>query len=313
MTHLLDIKDLQVTFPNRHGDLRVLDGVSLHVGRGEILGIIGESGAGKSMTGNAVMGLLEPPGKITKGDILFDGVSIIGKAEGLRGKHISMIFQDPLTSLNPLKRVGDMLTETMRTHLPIGKSEAEERARASFEEVGLDPSRLDAYPHEFSGGMRQRVVIALALAGEPELLIADEPTTALDVSVQAQILELIRNLCEKRGLGVMLITHDIGVIANSCDRVAVFYAGRPVEIAGVSELLAHPKHPYSKGLIASMPRIDADSRHEMLRQIEGSMPALNKLPKGCAFAPRCHKVMDKCLEQQPIMQSGRAACWLGEA
>ncbi len=312
MTHLLDIKDLQVTFPNRHGDLRVLDGVSLHLGRGEILGIIGESGAGKSMTGNAVMGLLEPPGKITDGQILFDGKPIIGKAAALRGKHISMIFQDPLTSLNPLKRVGDLLTETMRTHLDITKSEAVARARKSFEEVGLDSSRLDAYPHEFSGGMRQRVVIALALAGEPELLIADEPTTALDVSVQAQILDLIRSLCEKRGLGVMLITHDIGVIANACDRVAVFYAGRPVEIADVDELLAHPKHPYSEGLIASMPRIDADSRHEMLRQIEGSMPALNKLPKGCAFAPRCHKVMDKCHHEKPVMQAGRAACWLGE-
>ncbi len=312
MTHLLDIKDLQVTFPNRHGDLRVLDGVSLHLGRGEILGIIGESGAGKSMTGNAVMGLLEPPGKITAGEILFDGKPIIGKAAALRGKHISMIFQDPLTSLNPLKRVGDLLTETMRTHLDITKSEAVARARKSFEEVGLDSSRLDAYPHEFSGGMRQRVVIALALAGEPELLIADEPTTALDVSVQAQILDLIRSLCEKRGLGVMLITHDIGVIANACDRVAVFYAGRPVEIADVNELLAHPKHPYSEGLIASMPRIDADSRHEMLRQIEGSMPALNKLPKGCAFAPRCHKVMDKCHQEKPVMQADRAACWLGE-
>jgi len=209
--------------------------------------------------------------------------------------------------------VGDLLTETMRTHLDITKSEAVARARKSFEEVGLDYSRLDAYPHEFSGGMRQRVVIALALAGEPELLIADEPTTALDVSVQAQILDLIRSLCEKRGLGVMLITHDIGVIANACDRVAVFYAGRPVEIADVDELLAHPKHPYSEGLIASMPRIDADSRHEILRQIEGSMPALNKLPKGCAFAPRCHKVMDKCHHEKPVMQAGRAACWLGES
>ena len=243
MTPLLDVRNLSVEFPTRRGVLTPVDDVSFTVERGEILGFVGESGAGKSMTGAAIIGLIDPPGRIASGEIIFDGTPIGSDAARLRGKHIGMVFQDPLTSLNPLKRIGDQITETIRAHLPVSASEANERAKRTLEEVGLDPARLGSYPHEFSGGMRQRVVIALSLAAEPSLIIADEPTTALDVSIQAQVLDLLKRICKERGASVILITHDMGVIAETTDRVAVLYAGRIAEIGPTAEVIRNAQHP----------------------------------------------------------------------
>jgi len=309
-TPLLSLRDLTVTFETRHGPLTPVDGISLEVQPGDILGFVGESGAGKSMTGSAIIGLIDPPGKITGGQVFWKGEDVTGRSEGLRGKEIGMIFQDPLTSLNPLKTVGDQLTETILTHLPVTQKEARERAAAALEEVGIDPERLRAYPHEFSGGMRQRVVVALALAAEPDLVIADEPTTALDVSVQAQILKLLRKICTERGAAVILITHDMGVIAETTDRVAVLYAGRLSEIGTTQGVLGDPQHPYTQGLMASTPKIDPNSLQDDLFQIPGSMPRLDALPSGCAFHPRCPKAMDRCLRERPELQQQRATCWL---
>ena len=221
-----------------------------------------------------------------------------------------MIFQDPLMSLNPLRRIGDQLLETILTHMNVTKSEAIKRARKGLEEVGIDPNRLNSYPHTFSGGMRQRVVIALALAPEPSLIIADEPTTALDVSVQAQILDLLKNLCKERGTSIILVTHDMGVIAQTTDRVGVLYAGRLAEIGDTREVLTNPKHPYTKGLVDSTPRIDANSFYKELYQISGTMPKLDAMPNGCAFHPRCEFAIDKCSKETPQVFSDRAACWL---
>ncbi len=221
-----------------------------------------------------------------------------------------MVFQDPLTSLNPLRTIGDQLVETIQTHLPIGEDEARQKAMAGLEEVGIDPSRFDAYPHEFSGGMRQRVVIALALSAEPELIIADEPTTALDVSVQAQVLRLLRRLCQEHGASVILITHDMGVIAETTDRVAVLYAGRLAEIGPTAEVLNEPQHPYSRGLIASTPSVEQGDIDTRLFQISGAMPRLDALPTGCAFNPRCEHRMDRCVDERPDLLQNRVACWL---
>ena len=315
-TPLLEVRDLCVEFPTRHGALRALDGVSFDIAAGEILGVVGESGAGKSLTGAAIIGLLEPPGRICGGQILFDGQRIDDLPREamrlLRGKQIGAIFQDPLTSLNPLYTIGHQLTETLRTHLPLSGAQARERAVELLRQTGLPApeARLAQYPHEFSGGMRQRVVIALALAGEPRLVIADEPTTALDVAMQAQIIRLLRGVTQAHGASVMLITHDMGVIAETCDRVAVMYAGRIVEIGPVREVIHHPAHPYTAGLMASVPSLaDTGGR---LAQIEGALPRLGEIPSGCAFHPRCPKASQRCSDERPelaLVRRTRAACW----
>ena len=316
---VLELRNLVVQFVNRHGTLRALDGISLSIAPGEVLGVVGESGAGKSLTGAAVIGLLEPPGRIASGEVLLAGQRIdqlpVEELRHIRGKRIGTIFQDPLTSLDPLYRVGEQLIETIRTHLPVSEQQARERAIALLAEVGIPApeKRIDGYPHEFSGGMRQRVVIALALAAEPELIIADEPTTALDVSVQAQIIAVLKKLCRERGTAVMLITHDMGVIAETADRVAVMYAGRVIEIGPVRDVVKSPKHPYAKGLMGSIPALD--ERPERLLQIEGSMPRLTAIPQGCAFHPRCPHVMPRCHEARPVLEpvdAGQVACFLHE-
>ena len=251
---ILSVKNLSVVFPSRHGNLVPIDNISFEVNKGEILGFVGESGAGKSMTGSAIIGLIDPPGYIDRGEIWLEDIRIdqlsLGKSNHIRGRRISMVFQDPLTSLNPLKKIGDQLIETIMTHLPLNKKQAKRKALNCLEEVGINPDRFNAYPHEFSGGMRQRVVIALALSAEPDLIIADEPTTALDVSVQEQVLKILKKTCNYRNASVILITHDMGVIAETSDRVAVMYAGRIVEIGKTEKILRSPKHPYTRGLIA---------------------------------------------------------------
>ena len=309
---LLELKGLEVTFKTRRGTLKAVDDLSLSINKGEILGIVGESGAGKSMTGAAIIGLSGPPGRVSAGEVWFEQERVDARPESLRGRQISMVFQDPLTSLNPLRTVGDQLIETILVHMDVTKAEAIQRARDGLAEVGIDPDRLNAYPHAFSGGMRQRVVIALALATEPKLVIADEPTTALDVSVQAQVLDLLKKLCRERGTSVMLITHDMGVIAQTSDRIAVMYAGRLAEIGNTREVLTNPQHPYTQGLMASTPSVDAKSFGKELFQIPGSMPKLDALPTGCAFNPRCNQVHERCKTERPALMADRAACWLME-
>jgi peptide/nickel transport system ATP-binding protein len=316
---LLCVKNLVVEFPNRRGTLRAIDGISFDIAPGEILGVVGESGAGKSLTGASIIGLLEPPGRIASGEILLEGQRIDNltndQLRHIRGRKIGAIFQDPLTSLNPLYSVGKQLTETIQAHLPVSNAEAKRRAIDLLKDTGIPAAelRIDHYPHQFSGGMRQRVVIALALAAEPKLIVADEPTTALDVSIQAQIISLLKNICKNRSAAVMLITHDMGVIAETCDRVAVMYAGRIVEIGPVHEVINRPAHPYTAGLMASIPDITQD--REYLNQIDGAMPRLNAIPEGCAFNPRCPKVFDRCKTERPVLAHAgatRAACWLVE-
>ncbi len=314
---LLQVKNLVVEFPHRRGTLRALDGISFDIAPGEILGVVGESGAGKSLTGAAIIGLLEPPGRIASGEVLLEGRKINGlpahEMRHIRGRQIGAIFQDPLTSLNPLYTIGRQLMETIQAHLPVDAAEARRRAIGLLEDTGIPAAaeRIDHYPHQFSGGMRQRVVIALALAAEPQLIVADEPTTALDVSIQAQIIQLLKRLCRERGAAVMLITHDMGVIAETCDRVAVMYAGRIAEIGPVREVIHAPAHPYTRGLMAAIPDIAVD--RERLHQIDGAMPRLNAIPAGCAYHPRCPQAQDRCHRDRPtLMQAGatRAACWL---
>ncbi|MBI2770248.1 MAG: ABC transporter ATP-binding protein [Burkholderiales bacterium] len=317
---LLQVNNLVVEFPSRHGVLRALDDISFDIAPGEILGVVGESGAGKSLTGAAIIGLLEPPGRIASGQILLEGRRIDNlpyeQMRRIRGRKIGAIFQDPLTSLNPLYTVGRQLVETIQTHLPVDAAEARRRAIGLLEDTGIPAAsqRIDHYPHQFSGGMRQRVVIALALAAEPKLIVADEPTTALDVSIQAQIIQLLKSVCKERGAAVMLITHDMGVIAETCDRVAVMYAGRVAEIGPVHEVINQPAHPYTLGLMAAIPDITQD--RERLNQIDGAMPRLNAIPAGCAYNPRCPRVFDRCTAQRPdLLAAGatRAACWLHDA
>ncbi len=317
---LLDVQHLVVEFPGRRGTLRALDDISFDIAPGEILGVVGESGAGKSLTGASIIGLLEPPGRVAGGQIMLEGQRIDQlnhqQMRHIRGKRIGAIFQDPLTSLNPLYTVGRQLTETIRAHLPVNESEARRRAISLLEDTGIPAAaqRIDHFPHQFSGGMRQRVVIALALAAEPTLIVADEPTTALDVSIQAQIIQLLKRLCRERGAAVMLITHDMGVIAETCDRVAVMYAGRIVEIGPVHEVIHTPAHPYTAGLMASIP--DMAIERERLNQIDGAMPRLNAIPKGCAYHPRCPRAFDRCTQERPeLLPAGAtsAACWLHDA
>jgi len=317
---LLEVRHLKVEFPTRFGTLVALDDVSFDIVPGEILGVVGESGAGKSLTGAAIIGLLDPPGRIAAGEVRFDGRRIDNlpyeDMRKMRGRHIGAIFQDPLTSLDPLYTIGQQLIETIQTHLPVSTAEARRRAIRLLQETGISAAeqRLDQYPHQFSGGMRQRVVIALALAGEPRLIVADEPTTALDVSIQAQIISLLRRLCKEHGAAVMLVTHDMGVIAETCDRVAVMYAGRIVEIGPVASVIHAPAHPYSTGLMGSIPAMDED--RERLLQIDGAMPRLTAIPRGCAFNPRCPRVFDRCRVERPeLLDAGatRAACWLHDS
>ena len=317
MQPLLRVENLRVEFPTRRGTLVAVDDISFHIDEGEVLGVVGESGAGKSLTGAAIIGLLEPPGRVADGRIIFDGNRIddisYEKMRRLRGDQIAMVFQDPLTSLNPLFTVGRQLTETIRTHVNIDERAARVRAIELLNEVGIPAAdrRVDQYPHQFSGGMRQRVVIALALAVNPRLIIADEPTTALDVSIQAQIITLLKRLCREHGTAVMLITHDMGVIAETADRVAVMYAGRIVEVGPVQDVIRRAQHPYTHGLMGSIPVIRHDV--EQLTQIDGAMPRLTDIPSGCAFNPRCPRVFEYCRMQRPeLVDVGatRAACWL---
>ena len=315
-TPLLSVQDLIVEFPTRRGTLRAIDRISLTIAPGEILGVVGESGAGKSLTGAAIIGLLEPPGRIAGGSIALEGRRIDNlppeAMRHIRGRQIGAIFQDPLTTLDPLASVGAQLTETITTHLRLSGSDARRRAIDWLDQVGIPAAsrRIDSYPHEFSGGMRQRVVIALALCAEPRLVIADEPTTALDVSVQAQVIALLKRLTRDHGTAVMLITHDMGVIAETADRVAVMYAGRIAEIGPVAEVVANPSHPYTSGLMGSIPPLD--QRMGRLPQIDGSMPRLDAIPTGCAFRPRCPEVFEACAERPELRPAKltQAACWL---
>ena len=318
LSPVLEVRDLVVEFPTRHGVLRALNGVSMHIDAGEVLGVVGESGAGKSLTGAALIGLLEPPGRIAGGELWWRGQRIEGHTEdqwrALRGRHIGAIFQDPLTALNPLYTVGRQLVETLRTHFDLSPAQARAQAIELLADTGIPApaERIDHFPHQFSGGMRQRVVIALALAAQPQLIVADEPTTALDVSVQAQIIELLKRLCRERGASVMLVTHDMGVIAETCDRVAVMYAGRVVETGPVAEVLLRPQHPYTQGLMGAIPSMDSD--RPRLAQIDGSMPRLNAIPSGCAFHTRCPQVMPRCTHDTPMPHTiglSTRACWLG--
>jgi oligopeptide/dipeptide ABC transporter ATP-binding protein len=304
MMHLLEVKNLQTHFQTRAGLVRAVDGVSFHLDEGELVGLVGESGCGKSITALSLMRLVGAPGKIVGGEILFGGENLLAASDErmreIRGDDIAMIFQDPMTSLNPVFTVGEQIAEALRLHRKLSRKQAREAAVEAMREVSIpDPARrADDYPHQLSGGMRQRVMIAMALACDPRMLIADEPTTALDVTIQAQILELIDELRRTRNLAVLLITHDLGVVAEVADRVAVMYTGRIVEESPVEELFARPKHPYTEGLLRSVPKLtEAEvKREERLQTIEGTVPKPTNLPAGCHFAPRCPHRMPRCTE-----------------
>ncbi|HTJ66476.1 MAG TPA: ABC transporter ATP-binding protein [Actinospica sp.] len=314
---LLAVRDLTVTFPTADGDVQAVRGVDYTLRRGEVLGIVGESGSGKSVSSLAVMGLLPKTARI-QGSITFQGDELLGLSERklmkIRGKKIAMIFQDPMTSLNPVYKVGFQLEEAILAHNDLSKDEARKRAVELLEIVGIPfpAKRIDQFPHEFSGGMRQRVVIAIAMANNPDVIIADEPTTALDVTVQAQVLESLRTAQQETGAAMVLITHDLGVVAGQADRVLVMYAGKPVEIGGVDDIYYNPRMPYTLGLLGSLPRLDAD-RAERLTPIQGSPPSLLSLPPGCPFMPRCPLAKELCAEQEPELvvtdtADHRAAC-----
>jgi peptide/nickel transport system ATP-binding protein len=314
---VLSVRNLRVEFPTRRARLVAIDDVSFDIMPGEVLGMVGESGAGKSVTGTAIVGLIEPPGRIAGGEILLSGTRIDNLGPGamrrIRGKRIGMVFQDPLTSLDPLYRIGEQLVETIATHTELRGGALRERALALLSEVGIPAPehRFDNYPHQFSGGMRQRVVLALALAADPELVIADEPTTALDVSVQAQIIALMKRLARRHKAAILLITHDMGVIAEAADRVAVMYAGRIAEIGPVREVVSAPLHPYTRGLMGSIPKLDGGL--DRLVQIPGSMPRLTAIPSGCPFHPRCPQVFAPCPIHRPQLHphaNAEVACWL---
>jgi oligopeptide/dipeptide ABC transporter ATP-binding protein len=304
LSHLLEVRNLQTHFPTRSGLVRAVDGVSFHLDRGELLGLVGESGCGKSITALSIMRLIAPPGRIVEGEILFDGKDLLKLSDAemreMRGDDIAMIFQDPMTSLNPVYTVGEQIAEALRLHRKLSRPEARRAAIEAMREVAIpDPARrVNDYPHQLSGGMRQRVMIAMALACNPRLLIADEPTTALDVTIQAQILELLDELRKQRELAVLLITHDLGVVAEVADRVAVMYTGRIVEESPVDQLFEKPKHPYTEGLLRSVPKLTSEdvARKERLETIEGTVPKPTNLPPGCHFAPRCAHRMPRCTE-----------------
>jgi peptide/nickel transport system ATP-binding protein len=306
MSHLLEVTNLQTQFPTRNGLVRAVDGVSFHLDAGELLGLVGESGCGKSITALSIMRLIAPPGKIVSGEISFDGKNLLKLSDSemrqIRGDDIAMIFQDPMTSLNPVYTVGEQIAEALRLHRKLSRKAAYEAAIQAMNEVSIpDPARrANDYPHQLSGGMRQRVMIAMALACDPKLLIADEPTTALDVTIQAQILELLEELRRNRELAVLLITHDLGVVAEVADRVAVMYTGRIVEESSVEQLFAQPKHPYTEGLLRSVPKLTrADVEKKVrLETIEGTVPSPTDLPPGCHFAPRCRHRMSRCTTEE---------------
>ncbi|WP_425037691.1 ABC transporter ATP-binding protein [Primorskyibacter sp. S187A] len=319
---LLSVTDLVVDFKTRAGNARVLDHVSLSIGEGEILGIVGESGCGKSMTALSIMGLIpNPPGQITSGSIQLEGRELVGMAPDelrqIRGKDIGMIFQEPMTSLNPVFTVGEQIAESVRLHEGVTAKAAHARAVEMLKAVEIPEAeaRANAYPHELSGGMRQRVMIAMALACRPRMLIADEPTTALDTTVQAQIFDLLQNLQDEMNTAIIMITHDMGAIAELADTVAVMYAGRVVEKGRVETVLSHPDHPYTQGLITCVPHLSAEPApvRERLMEIPGVVPALTDLGKGCAFAPRCPAVMPRCRTEKPMLsatqEAHEAACW----
>jgi oligopeptide/dipeptide ABC transporter ATP-binding protein len=315
---VLDVRDLRVQFPTRRGLLTAVDGVSFQVRRGETLGLVGESGCGKTVTGLSILRLVEQPGRIRGGQILFHGEDLLAKSERemrrLRGDAISMIFQDPTVTLNPVLRISEQMTEVLRYHRGMRRSEARERCVELLRLVGIPnpEERLDHYPHEFSGGMQQRVIIAIALALEPALLLADEPTTALDVTVQAQIIDLLKRLKRERAGSMVLITHDLGVVAQLCDRVAVMYAGSIVEVAPLREILEQPLHPYTRGLLDCVPRLDIGGRR--LRAIPGVVPDLVAPPRGCRFQPRCETALEHCQARRPrlveVAPEHFVACYL---
>jgi peptide/nickel transport system ATP-binding protein/oligopeptide transport system ATP-binding protein len=306
MQHLLEVNNLQTHFKTRAGLVRAVDGISFYIDRGELLGLVGESGCGKSITALSIMRLISPPGQIANGEIIFDGKNLLKLSDAemrqIRGDDIAMIFQDPMTSLNPVFTVGEQIAEALRLHRKLSRKAAKDAAIEAMREVAIpDPARrVDDYPHQLSGGMRQRVMIAMALACDPKLLIADEPTTALDVTIQAQILELLEELRRNRELAVLLITHDLGVVAEVADRVAVMYTGRIVEESPVEELFARPKHPYTEGLLRSVPKLTTEhvAKKERLETIEGTVPSPTDLPPGCHFAPRCPYRLPRCTREE---------------
>jgi oligopeptide transport system ATP-binding protein len=319
MGTLLRIKDLRTNFFTEEGVVKAVDGVTYDVDEGEILGLVGESGCGKSVSALSILRLIpNPPGKVVGGEIWFDGQDLLKMDEEeirhIRGNRIAMVFQEPMTSLNPVLTIGRQLTEAIELHLKYDKEKSRQRAVELLEMVGIPEAaaRLNDYPHQFSGGMRQRVMIAMALSCNPKLLLADEPTTALDVTIQAQILEIMARLCKELGTAVIIITHNLGVVARYADRINVMYAGKIIETGTAAEIFANPKHPYTLGLLKSVPRLD-EARKEKLEPIEGVPPDLVNLPKGCSFYPRCRFHVEKCLEESPplmlVAESHFAACW----
>ena len=302
--NILEIKDLTIRFNTDAGEVHAVNGLSLNVARGESLGLVGETGAGKTTTALGIMALVpDPPGKITGGQILFEGEDLLALSpagmRGVRGNRISMIFQDPMTSLNPVMTVGRQIAESIRIHQKLNRVDAEAKGVEILEMVGIPGERFAEYPHQFSGGMKQRVVIAIALSCNPELLIADEPTTALDVTIQAQVLDLIAKLKAERGTSMLLITHDLGVVAEVCDKVAIMYAGEIVEYGTLDQIYNHTQHPYTRGLFGSIPDIDNDE--ERLHPIPGLMPDPSNLPSGCSFSPRCSLCTQECKDAPPPM------------
>jgi oligopeptide/dipeptide ABC transporter ATP-binding protein len=321
MTPLLSVRDLKTHFFTREGTVQAVDGVTFEVERGKVLGVVGESGCGKSVTALTLMRLLPtPPARVVGGQVLFEGRDLLQLSESemqkLRGDRIAMVFQEPMTSLNPVFTIGNQMSEGLRIHRGLGRREALQQAGELLNRVGIpDPERrLREYPHQLSGGMRQRVMIAMAISCEPALIIADEPTTALDVTVQAQILRLLRGLAESLGTAVILISHDLGVIAEMAQTVAVMYAGRIVEYAATESLFERPRHPYTLGLLRSIPRFEGEHQKGKLDAIPGTVPRLSEIPKGCAFSPRCPYVIDRCLRDMPDLENKGAGhlarCWV---
>ncbi len=317
---LLEVKGLKTQFFTQDGIVKAVDGVSFHVDEGETLGIVGESGCGKSVSVLSIMRLIpEPPGRIVAGEVLFEGRDLLKVSDNeirrVRGNKIAMIFQDPMTSLNPVLTIGRQIGEALELHMGMSRKEAAKRSAELLTTVGIPEAdmRLKDYPHQFSGGMRQRAMIAMGLACDPDLLIADEPTTALDVTIQAQIIDLVKRLRDELGMAIIWITHDLGVVAGLADRMMVMYAGHAVEEAPVKEVYADPRHPYTLGLLASLPRLD-EMREEKLRSIEGMPPDLIDLPPGCPFEPRCVYAVEKCRverpELEPVGPRHRIACWV---
>lgn len=316
---LLEVKDLRVSFFTPVGEVKAVGGITYDLNYGEVMGIVGESGSGKSVEAYSIMGLLQSPGRVVGGSITFDGEDVLAKnpkeMQDFRGNSVSMIFQNPMTCLNPVYTVGNQLIEAVRCHKKVTKAEAKAKAIQMLELVGINnpERRMGQFPHEFSGGMRQRVMIAMGLICDPKMLIADEPTTALDVTIQAQIIELMKDIQKKTGMAIVFITHNLGVVAEICDRVSVMYAGKIVEQGDVEDIFYRPRHPYTLGLLRSMPRVDAEE-YERLIPIEGTPVDMLNPPSGCPFGPRCEHCMNICLRMEPpridLGKGHTAACWL---